>query len=178
MALLGAAGSVTVLCHVQPDADTVGAALALGLILVRGGADVQVSFSAADTLPESLHGLPGRELLVAAGDVRRDADLVVTVDAPSINRLGELAELAQAPNVLVIDHHTSNTFYGIANFVDSQADSTTMLIAELSRRLGQGDRHRGGPLPVRGVEHRHRVVPMGLGSGLAARGAAGRYRGR
>ena len=51
VALLGAAGSVTVLCHVQPDADTVGAALALGLILVRGGADVQVSFSAADTLP-------------------------------------------------------------------------------------------------------------------------------
>ena len=131
VALLGAAGSVTVLCHVQPDADTVGAALALGLILVRGGADVQVSFSAADTLPESLHGLPGRELLVAAGDVRRDADLVVAVDAPSINRLGELAELAQAPNVLVIDHHTSNTFYGSANFVDSQADSTTMLIAEL-----------------------------------------------
>ncbi len=131
VALLDAAGSVTVLCHVQPDADTVGAALALGLILVRGGADVQVSFSAADTLPESLQGLPGRELLVAAGDVRGDADLVVAVDAPSINRLGELAELAQAPNVLVIDHHTSDTFYGSANFVDSQADSTTMLIAEL-----------------------------------------------
>jgi hypothetical protein len=94
-----------VLCHVRPDADTVGAALALGLILMRAGADVQVSFSAADTLPGSLHGLPGCELLVAAGEVRRDADLVVAVDALSIGRLGELAA-----SVLVIDHHKSNNY--------------------------------------------------------------------
>jgi phosphoesterase RecJ-like protein len=137
VSLLAAAGSVTVLCHVQPDADTVGAALALGLILARAGAGVQVSFSAADVLPESLHSLPGGELLVAAGEVRRDADLVVTVDAPSVNRLGELAELAGAPNVLVIDHHKSNTLYGSANFVDPQADSTTMLIAELFDSWGK-----------------------------------------
>lgn len=130
-AMLAAAGTVTVLCHVQPDADTVGAALALGLILVRAGADVQVSFSAADTLPASLHGLPGAELLVAAAEVRGDADLVVTVDTPSINRLGELAELACGPNVLVIDHHKSNTLYGSVNFVDAQADSTTMVVADL-----------------------------------------------
>ena len=130
-AVLAAARSVTVLCHVQPDADTVGAALALGLVLARGGADVQVSFSAADTLPGSLRGLPGCELVVAAGKVRNDADLVVAVDTPSVNRLGELAELAGAANVLVIDHHTSNTLYGTVNFVDPQADSTTMLVAEL-----------------------------------------------
>lgn len=137
VAALAAARSVTVLCHVQPDADTVGAALALGLILVRAGADVQVSFSAADTLPGSLRGLPGCELLVAAGEVRRDADLVVAVDAPSIGRLGELAELTDAANVLVIDHHKSNTLYGTVNFVDPQADSTTMLVAELLDAWGQ-----------------------------------------
>lgn len=136
-AALAAAGSVAVLCHVQPDADTVGAALALGLILRRVGADVQVSFSAADTLPGSLAELPGCELLVAAGEVRRDADLVVAVDTPSIGRLGELAELADAANVLVIDHHKSNTLYGTVNFVDPQADSTTMLVAELLDAWGK-----------------------------------------
>ena len=128
---LAGADSVVILCHVQPDADTVGAALALGLTLIREGADVQVSFPASNTLPESLRRLPGCELLVAASDVRRDADLVVTVDTPSVNRLGELAELIARPGVLVIDHHRSNTLYGSLNYVDPQADSTTLLVADL-----------------------------------------------
>jgi len=134
---LAGVGSVVILCHVQPDADTVGAGLALGLALAREGADVQVSFSASNTLPESLRRLPGCELLVAPADVRRDADLVVTVDAPSVNRLGELAALIARPGVLVIDHHRSNTLYGSVNYVDPQADSTTLLVADLLDAWGR-----------------------------------------
>ena len=134
---LAGVGSVVILCHVQPDADTVGAGLALGLALAREGADVQVSFSASNTLPDSLRRLPGCELLVASADVRRDADLVVTVDTPSVNRLGELAELVARPGVLVIDHHRSNTLYGSVNYVDPQADSTTLLVADLLDAWGR-----------------------------------------
>lgn len=135
--LLAAARSVVILCHVQPDADTVGAALGLGLVLVRNGASVGVSFSAADTLPESLSGMPGRELLVKPDDLDPDADLVVTVDTPSVNRLGELAEMIDGRDVLVIDHHKSNCLFGLANFVDPQSDSTTMMVAELLDVWGQ-----------------------------------------
>ena len=134
---LAGVGSVVILCHVQPDADTVGAGLALGLALAREGANVQVSFSASNTLPESLRRLPGCELLVPPADVRRDADLVVTVDTPSVNRLGELAELIARPGVLVIDHHRSNTLYGSVNYVDPQADSTTLLVADLLDAWGR-----------------------------------------
>jgi len=134
---LAGVGSVVILCHVQPDADTVGAALALGLTLIREGVDVQVSFCVADTLPESLASLPGCELLVTPADVRHDADLVVTVDTPSVNRLGELAELIARPGVLVIDHHRSNTLYGSLNYVDPQADSTTLLVADLLDAWGR-----------------------------------------
>lgn len=135
--MLASARSIVLLCHIQPDADTVGAALGLGLVLARGGADVQVSFSAPDTLPESLRGLPGGELLVGPADLCGEADLVVTVDTPSVDRLGELAHLAAGPDVLVIDHHKSNTLYGAANFVDPHADSTTMLVAELLDAWGE-----------------------------------------
>ncbi len=70
--------------------------------------------------------------------MRRDADLVVTVDAPSTNRLGELAGLASpGNNVLVIDHHKSNRLFGSLNFVDPSADSTTMLVAELLDAWGK-----------------------------------------
>jgi bifunctional oligoribonuclease and PAP phosphatase NrnA len=69
---------------------------------------------------------------VGPDTIRRDADLVVTVDIPSVNRLGALRELADPGNeVLVIDHHASNQLFGSANFVDAAADSTTMLVADL-----------------------------------------------
>ncbi|MDY6995911.1 MAG: bifunctional oligoribonuclease/PAP phosphatase NrnA [Actinomycetota bacterium] len=135
--LLSAASTVSVVCHVFPDADTIGAGLALALVLERADRAVEVGFAEPATLPESLQSLPGCHLLVAPQDMRRDADLVITVDVPSVDRLGELRDLA-APggNVLVIDHHASNTLFGSANLVDPSADSTTMLIAEM---LDAGD---------------------------------------
>jgi bifunctional oligoribonuclease and PAP phosphatase NrnA len=136
--LLDAAGSVSVVCHVYPDADTVGAGLALALVLDHTGKDVEVAFAAPAGLPESLQSLPGGHLLTSPDDMRRDADLVVTVDIPSINRLGTLRELAEpGREVLVIDHHASNQLFGSANLVDPSADSTTMLVAELLDEWGK-----------------------------------------
>jgi phosphoesterase RecJ-like protein len=136
--LLSAAETVAVIAHVFPDADTIGAGLALALVLDRCGKAVQVSFAAPRALPESLQSLPGGRLLVGADAVRRDPDLLVTVDIPSINRLGALRDLAgPGQQVLVIDHHASNQLFGTANFVDPSADSTTMLVAELLDAWGQ-----------------------------------------
>jgi phosphoesterase RecJ-like protein len=136
--LLSGAATVSVVCHVYPDADTIGAGLALALVLDHAGKRVEVSFAAPAELPESLQSLPGGHLLVAPDAMRHDADLVVTVDIPSINRLGALRELADpGREVLVIDHHASNTLFGSANYVDPSADSTTMLVAELLDAWGK-----------------------------------------
>jgi phosphoesterase RecJ-like protein len=136
--VLSAAASVAVVCHVYPDADTIGAGLALALVLDRCDKAVEVSFAAPATLPESLRSLPGGELLVDPNVMRRDVDLVVTVDIPSIDRLGDLREMADAgQELLVIDHHASNQLFGTANFVDPSADSTTMLVAELLDAWGK-----------------------------------------
>src|SRR4029077_12599189 len=78
--VLSAAVTVAVVCHVYPDADTIGAGLALGLVLDQCGKTVQVSFAAPAALPESLRSLPGGQLLVDPHAMRRDVDLVVTVD--------------------------------------------------------------------------------------------------
>ena len=130
--LLDAADSVSVVCHVYPDADTIGAGLALAIVLEQSGKRVEVAFAAPSLLPESLQSLPGGHLLVAPDAMRGGSDLVVTVDIPSPNRLGALQALADsAREVLVIDHHASNQLFGTANYVDPSADSTTMLVAEL-----------------------------------------------
>lgn len=136
--LLSAANTVGVVCHVHPDADTIGAGLALAMVLDQCGKAVQVSFAEPATLPESLQSLPGGRLMVNPEAMRRDVDLVVTVDIPSINRLGGLGDLAgPGQQLLVIDHHASNQLFGTANFVDPSADSTTMLVAELLDAWGK-----------------------------------------
>lgn len=135
--VLVAAHTVVIVCHVFPDADTIGAGLALAQVLEQDGKDVSVSFAAPATLPESLQSLPGGHLLRNPAEVPAHPDVVVTVDIPSINRLGSLRELigpdGPGPDnqVLVIDHHASNHLFGSANYVDPSADSTTVLIAEL-----------------------------------------------
>lgn len=130
--VLSRADTIVVIAHVFPDADTIGAGLALALVLDRAGKSVEVSFAEPAQLPESLQSLPGGHLLVASQDLRRDADLVVTVDIPSMNRLGALGDRATPGRpLLVIDHHASNNLFGTANYVDASADSTTMLVADL-----------------------------------------------
>ena len=136
--LLSEAATIAVISHVHPDADTIGAGLALALALDARGKRVEVGFAAPATLPESLASLPGRHLLVGPDAMRADVDLVVTVDVPSATRLGGLCGLAMsAPQLLVIDHHVSNEMFGTTNFVDVSADSTTMMIADLLDVWGQ-----------------------------------------
>ncbi|MFC8936288.1 bifunctional oligoribonuclease/PAP phosphatase NrnA [Rhodococcus sp. NPDC057135] len=128
--VLEAAHTVTILCHVQPDADTIGSGLALGLVLERRGVSVQVAFSRPSALPESMGDFPGVHLLVAPTDVRESVDVLVTVDVGSEGRLGELASrLAGANRTIVLDHHRSNSEFGTINVVDETAASTTALIA-------------------------------------------------
>lgn len=136
--LLSDADTVAVIAHVHPDADTIGAGLALGLVLDKCGKRVEVSFAEPAGLPESLASLPGCHLLVSPDAMRRDVDLVVTVDVPSVKRLGALSYLAvETGEVLVIDHHASNDMFGTANFVDVTADSTTMMVADILDAWGK-----------------------------------------
>ncbi|MGF6886628.1 phosphoesterase RecJ-like protein [Nocardia sp. GAS34] len=130
--VLDAAESVTVLCHVQPDADTVGSGLALAQVLHRRRVPVRVSFAAPAELPVSMRSLPGAEHLVPPDRVPERVDVLVAVDCGSAGRLGALADrIAGAATTLVLDHHRSNTCFGTVNVVDPTAESTTALLARI-----------------------------------------------
>ncbi|MCX4094261.1 DHH family phosphoesterase [Nocardia sp. alder85J] len=135
---LAAARSVTVLCHVQPDADTLGSGLALAQVLHRRGVPVRVSFAEPAELPASMRSLPGVEHVVPAAAVPAAVGLLVTVDCGSRGRLGALADrLAGADAVLVLDHHRSNTRFGTLNVIDETAASTTSLVADILDAWGE-----------------------------------------
>jgi phosphoesterase RecJ-like protein len=127
---------VVLACHVNPDADAVGSMLALAHVLRRRGARVLPSFSAPFELADSLAGLPGVDLLVAPESVPAAPALLVTLDTGSADRLGSLAPLVDtAAEVLVVDHHASNTRFGTLHLVDAAAAATAVLVEELVRRL-------------------------------------------
>ena len=125
-------------CHLNPDADALGSMLALAQVLHRRGCRVWPSFSEPFDVPASLAGLPGAELLVRPAEVLAAPALLVTFDTGSADRLGTLAGLIDsAAEVLVVDHHASNTGYGTVHLVDPAAAATTVLVEELVRRLGE-----------------------------------------
>ncbi|WP_300008895.1 DHH family phosphoesterase [Pseudonocardia sp.] len=128
-ALLAAAADVTLLAHVQPDADSLGSALALGIALRRRGATVRVSFASPDAVPETLRPLDVLGLVVAPSEVPEAPELVVACDAAEPARLGALAgRLAAARASVMIDHHASNPGFGGVQVLDTAAEATVVLV--------------------------------------------------
>jgi bifunctional oligoribonuclease and PAP phosphatase NrnA len=135
--LLTAARQVVLLAHVNPDADALGSALALGLALHRRGAEVQVSFGAPERPAESLRDLDVDGLVVPADRVVGAPELLVVLDTGSVDRLGPLADRATAAGTtLVIDHHVSNEGFGTHYYVDPRADATAVMVLHLLDAMG------------------------------------------
>ncbi len=138
VALLQAHDEVVLACHVNPDGDALGSMLALGLALRERGTKVVASWGSEPfEVPTPYRGLPGLDLLVPAADVPAAPRLLITFDTGSVDRLGTLADrVRSAENVLVIDHHASNTRFGTVNYLDVRAASTASMIVDLLDALG------------------------------------------
>ncbi|MFI6449258.1 bifunctional oligoribonuclease/PAP phosphatase NrnA [Kitasatospora sp. NPDC050543] len=137
VAEIGRAASIDVICHICPDGDALGSALAAGIALRSLGHEVRVSFGDdPQIVPESLAFLPGQELIVPADQVPDVPELVLCFDVASEGRLGLLHDKAfAAPALVVIDHHASNPGFGTHQLIDPGAPATAVLVDELLRRL-------------------------------------------
>ena len=137
-ALLRSSDEVVLVCHVAPDGDALGSMLALGAALRAAGTRVVASWGSEPfEVPANYGFLPALDLLVPAQDVPAAPGLLVTLDSGSVDRLGTLADRVDAAGeVLVVDHHTSNTAYGSVHLVDRGAAATAVVVAELLDRLG------------------------------------------
>ncbi|MGW6914075.1 DHH family phosphoesterase [Kitasatospora sp. NPDC054939] len=138
VAEIGRAHSIDLICHICPDGDALGSALAAGLALRALGKEVRVSFGDdPQIVPESLSFLPGQELIVPASEVPDEPELVLCFDVAAESRLGLLhAKAFAAPVLAVFDHHASNPGFGTHQLIDPSAPATAVLVDELLRRLG------------------------------------------
>ena len=135
------AEEICLACHIRPDADALGSMLAVAQAL-RTGRRRRVISSFGDEpfeVPAILGFLPGLELLSPPDAYPERPEVMVTFDAASADRLGLLAgAAARAGELIVLDHHASNTRFGSVHLVDPAAAATAVLAHELIARLGIG----------------------------------------
>lgn len=134
-ALLQAANKIVLCSHVSPDGDTLGSALSLRLALQKLGKTVLVTVD--DEISKVYKFFPGIETFVRFHDEERlEADLLVVIDASSLDRAGNVAQCVRAPKMLNIDHHISNTEYADYLYLDTAAAATGEIMYELIGLLG------------------------------------------
>ena len=101
-----------VLCHVRPDADALGSAMALSLWLEKKGSPARVV--CASEIPERLRFLTEgvqESVLPSAVPAGFENARVITVDTASPAQLGDLWEVFGNRISLMIDHHGRGTRY-------------------------------------------------------------------
>ena len=125
-----------VLCpHVSPDGDALGSTLALKMALEKAGKKVTVMVD--DDVPKAFGFLPQIDCFEkpADGEVV-EADLLVVLDASSLDRIGKVAQAVKAKAVANIDHHISNTQFADYLYLNTEAAATAEILCNLVEKLG------------------------------------------
>ena len=125
--------SVLVCGHKNPDGDSLGALLALGLGLKSMGKDVIMLCS--DEIPLRFKHLPGISEVV--NFTNEQVDLAVAVDCGSREMLGpQFYAFEKAERILEIDHHLVRSSFAPLSIVDASASSAGELVYFLLKILG------------------------------------------
>lgn len=110
---------ITILTHLNPDADTIGTALGIYDLLKRDGKQVEIA-NQGKNLPMYLDFLPNFSRIKNRIDFTES--LVISCDCGSVDRLGFDVSNYE---ILNIDHHKSNTNYGRLNVVEATSVSAS-----------------------------------------------------
>jgi len=119
--LLEKYNKVTIITHINPDADTLGTALGIYELLKNEGKQVEVC-NADGILPIHLDFLPHFAKIKRQIDFENS--LIISCDSGSIDLLGFDLSSREIVN---IDHHKSNTNYGRLNLVDATCVSASQV---------------------------------------------------
>jgi phosphoesterase RecJ-like protein len=135
---LRAAQRVLTVCHRDPEADALGSALGMALALETLGA--QTTALCADPVPAMYDFLPELTRVRQAPDPDIDYDLIVVGDCGELERIGSVlqdhAELFGRVAIVDIDHHVSNTGFGVVDWIDPTAAATCEMVTLLLPALG------------------------------------------
>lgn len=123
------ANSIAIGCHVNPDGDTLGCALALMRVLRAMGK--RASVLCADGVPAIYRWMPGADDVVS-GAGTGEYDLAILCDTSGAERAGQAAAaLLSAPTSICIDHHVTEGSFGDIRVVNPKAAATGEIVYQL-----------------------------------------------
>ena len=123
----------SVTSHVNVEGDALGSQIALYLLLKKLGKKVVMVNQ--DPVPPSYAFLPSTSR-ITTNIPSRPVEVAVASDCSDLFRTGSVQEyLAQAPVLVNIDHHISNSKFGTVNWVDPDASSACEMVFHLCDRL-------------------------------------------
>ncbi|NOX45013.1 MAG: bifunctional oligoribonuclease/PAP phosphatase NrnA [Caldiserica bacterium] len=140
VARLKRAKRALVVGHIRPDGDAIGSVAALTLILRKLGAEAEGCIP--DRIPWFYREIQGTEILRGVEELRgRTFDTVAVLDSSDISRIGDAIDLFpdREPDV-VLDHHVTNSGFGVLNLCDPGYAATAMIVHEIGKRLVPYDR--------------------------------------
>lgn len=121
--------NILILPHINEDGDALGSSFALRLILLAMGKKAYVQMSAYHSYCDFLYGTKDNQPLDGY-------TLAIAVDCAGLDRIGERSTLFEnCPERIVIDHHATNTGFGMENVIDGNASACGELIFELAQEL-------------------------------------------
>ncbi len=124
------AHSITILSHLNPDADTLGTALGIFALLSKDKSKKVEVVNASTALPLYLDFLPNFKKIKHHMDYTDS--LILSCDCGSVDRLGFDLE---GRDIINIDHHQSNTRYGSINVVIVEYASASQVAFALFKEL-------------------------------------------
>ena len=135
---LRSARNVLAVGHENPDADTLGATLAVCRLVERAGGRATAVF--ADPVPPLYDFLPDVGRARTDPDPDAGYDLLIVSDCGTLDRIGAVRdrhpELFERLPRLVIDHHASNDAVGEHDWIEPDAAATCEMVTLLAARLG------------------------------------------
>jgi len=128
-------GRVVITSHLNPEADAIGSAMALGLALESFGK--RPYLYNVSGVPRNLKGLPKAES-VSNRLPDWKPEILAVLDCGDFSRIGKEASEAykDIPMIINIDHHPTNDGFGHIQWVEPQRSSTGELIARLLDEMG------------------------------------------
>ena len=130
---------ILIVSHRKPDADTLGAALALKFGLDKLGGEREVTLACVDKPSPTFSFLPGVEAFVTEFDLN-NFDLMIIVDAGASYMTDFHLKydnfFKSGVPIINIDHHASNDNFGTLNIVDVGAASATLILYRLFKLWG------------------------------------------
>lgn len=123
------AGHIVVVSHVNPDADSIGSASAVYTFLLQKHKKVSW-FCKTQNIDQKLSFMPWFEKI--RNSFPNSADLVIALDCANKKRLGVDIEC----DLINIDHHITNSYYGNINLVKTDFISTTEILYDFFKTNG------------------------------------------